>query len=132
MAAPSAANLSLLGLFLQADIVVKLVMLVLLFASVWVWAMVFEKVITLRRVNREADGFEDGFWSGGSLDESVRARGHRPRQPDGRRVRRRDERVAAHRAHRRRRDRQDGRARARRPGDERDRSCARWTGWSAG
>ncbi len=63
------ADLSLWGLFMEADIVVKLVMLGLLGASVWVWAVVFEKWASLRRVNREADSFEDRFWSGGSLDE---------------------------------------------------------------
>ena len=44
-------------------------MIGLLFASVWVWAVVFEKWSSLRKVNREADGFEDRFWSGGSLEE---------------------------------------------------------------
>ncbi len=75
------ANLSLWGLFMQADIVVKLVMLALLAASVWVWAIVFEKWSTLRRVNREADGFEDRFWSGGSLDELYDTEGAKPRNP---------------------------------------------------
>ena len=63
------ANLSLWALFLEADIVVKIVMLGLLAASVWVWAVVFEKWSSLRKVNKEADGFEDRFWSGGSLDD---------------------------------------------------------------
>ena len=63
------ADLSLWGLFIEADIVVKIVMLGLLAASVWVWAVVFEKWSSLRKVNRDADGFEDRFWSGGSLDE---------------------------------------------------------------
>ena len=81
MAAPSAANLSLLGLFLQADIVVKLVMLVLLFASVWVWTIIIEKVMTLRRVNREANVFEDEFWSGGSLDNLYEREGTDPTNP---------------------------------------------------
>jgi len=81
MAAPSAANLSLLGLFLQADIVVKLVMLVLLFASVWVWTIIIEKVMTLRRVNREANVFEDEFWSGGSLDNLYEREGTDPANP---------------------------------------------------
>jgi biopolymer transport protein TolQ len=67
VAAPG-ANLSLLSLFLQADLVVKLVMVVLLLASIWVWTIIIEKVVTLRRVNREASRFEDEFWSGGSLD----------------------------------------------------------------
>ena len=81
MAAPSAANLSLLGLFLQADIVVKLVMLVLLFASVWVWTIIIEKVMTLRRVSREANVFEDEFWSGGSLDNLYEREGTDPSNP---------------------------------------------------
>ena len=74
-------DLSLLGLFLQADLVVKAVMLLLLAASVWVWAIVFEKTTTLRRVNRAATGFEDRFWSGGSLDELYEAEGARPTHP---------------------------------------------------
>ncbi len=61
-------NLSLWGLFLQADIVVKFVILGLLAASIWVWAIIFEKWSTLRRVNQAADQFESRFWSGGSLD----------------------------------------------------------------
>jgi biopolymer transport protein TolQ len=81
MAAPSTANLSLLGLFLQADVVVKLVMLILLFASVWVWTIIIEKVMTLRRVNREASVFEDEFWSGGSLDTLYEREGADPSNP---------------------------------------------------
>ncbi len=54
-------DLSLWGLFMQADIVVKLVMIGLLGASIWVWAVVFEKWTTLRKVNKEADAFEDRF-----------------------------------------------------------------------
>ena len=37
-------DLSILTLFLQADIVVKIVMVLLILASVWVWAIIFEKV----------------------------------------------------------------------------------------
>ncbi|WP_408902307.1 protein TolQ [Roseicella aerolata] len=74
-------DLSLWGLFLQADWVVKLVMLGLLLASVWVWAIVFEKVTSLRRANRAADEFEDAFWSGGSLDDLYRKEGDQPSHP---------------------------------------------------
>ncbi|MBU6498995.1 MAG: protein TolQ [Rhodospirillales bacterium] len=74
-------DLSLWGLFLQADIVVKLVMLALLSASVWVWAIVYEKVTSLRRANRAADAFEDRFWSGGSLDELYEEEGEKPTHP---------------------------------------------------
>jgi biopolymer transport protein TolQ len=74
-------DLSLWGLFVEADIVVKLVMLGLLAASVWVWAVVFEKWTSLRRVNRDADAFEDRFWSGGSLDELYDQEGTKPVHP---------------------------------------------------
>ncbi|MDJ0389894.1 protein TolQ [Roseomonas sp. E05] len=76
-----AHDLSLWSLFLQADWVVKLVMLGLLMASVWVWAIVFEKMTTLRRINRAADAFEDRFWSGGSLDSLHQQEGERPTHP---------------------------------------------------
>jgi biopolymer transport protein TolQ len=76
-----AHDLSLWGLFLQADWVVKGVMIALLLASVWVWAIVFEKVTTLRRIRRAADGFEDRFWSGGSLDELYAREGEQPTHP---------------------------------------------------
>ena len=77
----AATDMSIWGLFIEADIVVKLVMIGLLLASVWVWAIVFEKVTSLRRVNREADGFEDRFWSGGSLDELYDTAGVKPTHP---------------------------------------------------
>ncbi len=73
--------MSLWGLFMQADIVVKLVMLGLLGASIWVWAVVFEKWSSLRKVNRAADAFEDRFWSGGSLDELFDQEGTSPSHP---------------------------------------------------
>jgi biopolymer transport protein TolQ len=79
--APVAHDLSLWALFLQADWVVKGVMILLLLASVWVWAIVFEKMTALRRVNRAADGFEDRFWSGGSLEELFAREGEEPAHP---------------------------------------------------
>ncbi len=80
LAAPT-PDLSLWGLFLESDIVVKLVMAILLLASVWVWAIIIEKSITLRRVNREANRFEDQFWSGGSLEDLYDREGADPTNP---------------------------------------------------
>ncbi len=77
----AAGDLSIMSLFLQADIVVKIVMLALLFASVWVWAIVFEKVTSLRRAEKASDVFEDKFWSGGSLDELYDTDGLKPENP---------------------------------------------------
>ena len=68
--APAAGGgFSFLELFLQAHPVVKLVMIGLLLASVWAWAIIVEKLFAFRRARREADRFEQMFWSGQSLDE---------------------------------------------------------------
>ena len=77
----AAHDLSLWGLFLQADWIVKSVMLGLLIASIWVWAIVFDKVTSLRRANNSADAFEDRFWSGGSLDDLYAKEGEEPSHP---------------------------------------------------
>ncbi len=79
--AAAGADLSLWGLFMHADMIVKLVMLMLIGASVWVWAIVYEKVTTLRRVGRAADAFEERFWSGGSLEELYEQEGEKPSHP---------------------------------------------------
>jgi biopolymer transport protein TolQ len=77
----AAHDLSLWGLFLQADWIVKTVMIGLLLASIWVWAIVFDKVTSIRRANRAADAFEDRFWSGGSLDDLYAKEGEEPSHP---------------------------------------------------
>jgi biopolymer transport protein TolQ len=66
--AKAAADLSPWALFLEADIVVKLVMLGLLAASVWSWAIIFERSRTLRKMNQQAKQFEDWFWKAENLD----------------------------------------------------------------
>jgi biopolymer transport protein TolQ len=75
------ADLSILGLFLQADAIVEAVILLLLCASIWVWAIIGEKLITLRRAGRTADAFEERFWSGGSLDDLFEDEGVKPTNP---------------------------------------------------
>jgi biopolymer transport protein TolQ len=65
----AATDLSLWGLFLKADIVVKLVMVLLLLASFWCWAIIVEKILRFRRLSEQADDFEESFWSGGSLED---------------------------------------------------------------
>ncbi len=67
--AGSRTDFSVWGMFMQADIVVQLVMLVLLLASVLCWTIIFATWLRLRRVNREADQFEDSFWSGAAPED---------------------------------------------------------------
>ncbi|HET8726937.1 MAG TPA: protein TolQ [Alphaproteobacteria bacterium] len=80
-AATAVHDLSLWGLFLQADIVVKFVMLLLLAASIWCWAIIFEKSMRLRRMKRDVEGFEETFWSGGSLEDLYDRVGSNPPDP---------------------------------------------------
>jgi biopolymer transport protein TolQ len=63
------SDLSMITLFLQADLVVKAVMIALMGASVWSWAIIFEKIRRLTTLNRDAREFEEQFWSGGPLDD---------------------------------------------------------------
>ncbi len=69
LAGSMAHDLSMWGLFLSADIIVKFVMVMLLMASVWCWAIIISKRRTLKNLNRRADRFEEAFWSGEPLDK---------------------------------------------------------------
>ena len=68
LAAP-VTEVSLLSMFWSAHFVVKLVMLGLLGASVWCWAIIINKVLLFAKTRSEMAKFEDRFWSGASLDE---------------------------------------------------------------
>lgn len=80
-AAAKAPEITMFGLFWQADAVVKIVMLMLVVASVWCWAIIIEKLMRLRRLNAQADAFEESFWSGGSLDTLYDRIGQNPADP---------------------------------------------------
>ncbi|MAZ84076.1 MAG: protein TolQ [Hoeflea sp.] len=67
------SDVTLWSLFMQAGFVVKLVMLGLIGASIWTWAIVVDKVVTYGRVRRQLDKFEQVFWSGQSLEELYRS-----------------------------------------------------------
>jgi biopolymer transport protein TolQ len=62
-------DLSIIGLFLSADPVVKTVMIGLIIVSVCTWAIIFDKVFKLRGLRSRARVFEDSFWHGDSLQE---------------------------------------------------------------
>jgi biopolymer transport protein TolQ len=75
------ADFSVWAMFLNADWVVKLVMILLVLASIWSWAIIFEKSLTLRVLNRRAEEFESSFWSGAAIDDLYDQIGSRPRDP---------------------------------------------------
>ena len=61
-------DFSMWALFARATFTVKLVMLLLLAASVWSWAIIIQKHILYRWARREASVFDQAFWSGEPLD----------------------------------------------------------------
>ena len=65
----SGPDLTILGLFFQADPFVKSVMFLLIFASIWCWAIIINKSTLLRNDRRLSMEFEDVFWSGVNLDD---------------------------------------------------------------
>jgi biopolymer transport protein TolQ len=73
-----ASNITLWSLFYNADLIVKLVMIGLMIASVWVWAIALDKVVLFARMRRAMDRFEQAFWSGQSLEELYRSLSSRP------------------------------------------------------
>ena len=62
-------EVSAIELFLQAGIVVKSVMIILIFASIISWIIIFERYIFFRKANENRFIFEDKFWSGTDLND---------------------------------------------------------------
>lgn len=77
----AALDLSVWGLIVHSDFAVKVVMLILVAASFWSWAIIFSKYLRLKYLNRQALQFEEMFWSGGALDELYDRVGARPQTP---------------------------------------------------
>jgi biopolymer transport protein TolQ len=79
--APMAHDMSVWGLFLAADGVVKAVIILLALASVWCWTIIVYKLWKLRQLRRQAAAFEERFWSGGSLEDLYERVGPQAREP---------------------------------------------------
>ena len=77
----TANQMSMWDLVWASDMVTKVVMIGLIAASVWSWAIIIEKFGTLRQVKQLSKKFEETFWSGGSLDRLYDSIGNRPRDP---------------------------------------------------
>ena len=64
----SSADFSLINLFIRADIIVKSVIVLLVFCSIYSWAIIFDKIIMFRRINKESTDFEERFWKSKSAE----------------------------------------------------------------
>lgn len=62
-------HLSIFSLISSSDIIGKSVMLMLLIASIWSWAIILDKIFKLAQVQRRMKNFENVFWSGGVLEQ---------------------------------------------------------------
>lgn len=79
MAATEAASgapdrLNPLKLFLDADIVVQLVMIGLILASIWTWTIIVSFLMRMGAVNRRCTAYENGFWDAENFDAYQRER----------------------------------------------------------
>jgi len=71
-----AVTLSPLKLFMDADIVVKIVMIGLALASIWTWTIIVGFGFRLARIARESERFETDFWAAGDIDAFHKVRGN--------------------------------------------------------
>ena len=74
-------DVSIWGLVLQADIVVRLVMFILLLLSIISWSIIFEKYTRLKKLNRKAESFENEFWSGMNIEKIQKNVGNNSSHP---------------------------------------------------
>ena len=64
----SNTDFSILSLFLRADFIVKSVIIILIASSVYSWAIIFDKIIMFRKINKESEDFEERFWKSKSAE----------------------------------------------------------------
>jgi len=75
------ADFSIFSLFLQADIVVKIVILILLISSIWSWTIIFSKYTNLKSILMETEDFEEKFYSSETLSKLTKRIGGQPTHP---------------------------------------------------
>ena len=80
LAVSTSSELSIFGLFLAADLLVKTVMILLVAASIWSWSIMIQKSRSFRNQRNLTNLFEERFWSQESLDEFYDYLGS---EPDG-------------------------------------------------
>jgi len=64
----SSADFSILNLFLRADIIVKSVIIILIVASIYSWAIIIEKYRLFKKINKSSEEFENKFWKSRSAE----------------------------------------------------------------
>ena len=76
-------DFSLMQLFLRADFVVKAVIIILIAASIFSWALIFEKYKLFKRIDKSTSSFEDKFWKSRSAESFYNNFANRDKDPVG-------------------------------------------------
>jgi biopolymer transport protein TolQ len=77
----SSTDFSLINLFLRADIVVKSVIIILILASIYSWALIFNKYRLFKRIHKSSSIFEDRFWSSKSAENFYNSLPNKTKDP---------------------------------------------------
>ena len=64
----SSSDFSIGTLFMRADIIVKTVMIVLIAASIYSWAIIFNKYMLFKKIDKSTEEFEEKFWKSKSAE----------------------------------------------------------------
>jgi len=74
-------DFSLLQLFLRADFIVKSVIIILIAASVYSWALIFEKYKLFKKIDKSTTSFEEKFWKSKSAESFYNSLTNRDKDP---------------------------------------------------
>tara|TARA_Y100001970_G_scaffold285221_1_gene404354 strand:+ start:580 stop:1260 length:681 start_codon:yes stop_codon:yes gene_type:complete len=74
-------DFSLVQLFLRADFIVKSVIIILIAASIYSWALIFEKYKLFKRIEKSTDSFEEKFWKSRSAESFYNTLTNREKDP---------------------------------------------------
>ena len=74
-------DFSLIQLFLRADFVVKAVIVILIAASIFSWALIFEKYRLFKKIEKSTSSFEDKFWKARSAESFYNSFANRDKDP---------------------------------------------------
>ena len=64
----SSEDFSIINLFIRADIIVKIVIIMLIASSIYSWAIIFEKFRLFKKINQSTLEFEEKFWRSKSAE----------------------------------------------------------------
>ena len=74
-------DFSLIQLFLRADFIVKAVIVILISASIYSWALIFEKYKLFKKIDKSTTNFEEKFWKSKSAESFYNSLTNREKDP---------------------------------------------------